>query len=52
MNVNIKVFIAYLTNNRKGKRIDVNGRDYRYVYKRFGHKCMVNEFKSQNSWRV
>lgn len=49
---NIKIYIAYLTNNRGGKREDVHGRTYRQVYKKFGHKEMLKEYKQGNSWYV
>ena len=46
------VFIAYLTNNMLGKSEDVHGRTFRYVYKRFGHRSMVNDYRYGNSWLV
>ena len=43
---------AYLTNNRWGKREDVHGRDYRYVYKKFGHQEMLAEYRYGNTWLI
>ena len=50
--IDLLVYRAYLTNNTKGKREDVHGRSYRYVYARFGHDLMVRDFKTGNSWFV
>jgi hypothetical protein len=52
LKANILVFLAYLTNNKYGKQVDVHGRTYRYVYKKFCHKAMVNEYLDENSWDV
>jgi len=49
---NIKVFIAFLTNNARGKSEDVYERSYRSVYLRFGHRAMVKDFLEDNSWLV
>lgn len=48
----IRVFFAFLTNNYFGKREDIHGRNYRYVYKKFGHAAMVNDYMDGNSWYV
>jgi hypothetical protein len=48
----ILVFIAFITNNVFGKRKDLNGRQYRYVYKKFGHKAMLRDYHNGNSWRI
>jgi len=49
---NLKVFIAFITNNLFGKREDVHGRTYRYVYKKFGHKAMLGEYRDTNTWLI
>ena len=46
------VFLAYMLNNRRGKREDVHGRPYRYVYRKFGNRVMAEEFLYPNSWSV
>ena len=48
----LKVYIAYLTNNWKGKRKDIFGRTYRSVYKKFGYKAMIKEYLEGNTWNV
>lgn len=48
----IKVWFAGLTNNYFGKREDVHGRTYKYVYKKFGHKKMVGEYLRGNTWLI
>lgn len=48
----IKVIKAFLTNNRKGKKVDAIGRSYEYVYAFFGHQTMVNEYLCHNTWEV
>lgn len=48
----IRVMIAGLTNNFFGKRVDLHDRNYRYVYKKFGHKIMLDEAKNENSWLI
>ena len=50
--VTIRVWIAGHLNNPYGKREDVHARTYRYVYKRYGHQRMVEEFKTGNTWHV
>lgn len=49
---NVRVYRAYLTNNRRGKREDVHGRSYRSVYERYGHKIMAEEYLDCNTWCV
>jgi len=49
---NLKVLRAYLSGNRRGKKKDVHGRKYAAVYKEFGHKKMVEEFRSSNTWCI
>ena len=44
----IKVRMAYIAN----KQEDVHGRKYRDVYKKFGHKEMVKDYLSSNSWDI
>ena len=46
------VWLAYLMNNRRGKQVDVNGRTYRSVYRRFGNNAMAIESLHGNSWNV
>ena len=49
----IKVYLAYLTNNRTGKSVDVHGRTYRSVYKQFGHTVMFNDYYHySNTWFI
>ncbi len=48
----INVFLAYIVNNRRGKRKDVHGRSYRSVYRNFGNRAMAKEFLYPNSWYV
>ncbi len=48
----IKTYIAYLTNNRGGKREDVHGRTYASVFKRLGHEKMIREYLYGNTWYV
>lgn len=48
----INVFLAYLCVNRGGKRVDVHGRKYRDVCKRFGMKAMAEDLLNGNSWYV
>ena len=52
MKEHIKVFLAFLTNNRGGKQVDVHGRTYRDVYKRFGHGVMLHDYQTINSWVI
>jgi len=52
MIAHIKVYIAYLTNNRGNKSEDLHGRSYISVYKKFGHKEMVKEFNNNNTWLI
>lgn len=50
---NIKVFIAGKTNNRYGRKsFDVHDRSYTYVYKKFGHEMMVDEYLRTNGWGI
>jgi len=49
---NVFIFVAFMTNNIFGKREDVHGRKYRDVYKRFGHRAMLYDYRNGNSWRV
>ncbi len=46
------VFLAYILNNRRGKKEDVHGRLYRAVYREFGNRVMAEEFLYNNSWNV
>lgn len=48
----LKVRLAYLTGNRRGKRKDVHGRTYRSVYRKFGHLRMLKEYLVRNSWSI
>lgn len=48
----IIVFLAFLSNNGTGKQKDVHGRQYRDVYKKFGHMAMVQEYRDKNSWGI
>lgn len=48
----IKVYFAYLTNNKNGKQKDLHGRLYKNVYKKFGHSKMVDEYIKFNSWSI
>ena len=34
------------------KKEDVHGRNYQYVYDMFGHREMVAEYLSSNSWLI
>lgn len=48
----LKVRWAYITGNRHGRRIDLQGRTYKQVYKKFGHLMMLSEYLKNNSWLV
>ncbi len=48
----INVFLAYVFHNWGGKKRDVHGRSYRYVYRKFGNRAMAKEFVYSNSWWV
>lgn len=48
----INVWLAYLCGNRRGKRVDVHGRSYRSVYKKYGNLIMADDFLHGNSWFV
>ncbi len=48
----INVYLAYLLGNLGGKRVDIHGRKYRDVYKRFGNLTMARDFLQDNSWFV
>ena len=48
----VNVWIAYLLGNRRGKRVDVNGRTYRSVYREYGNAVMAHDFLHGNSWHV
>lgn len=52
MSAHIKVYFAFLTNNRGGRHTDVHGRRYRDVYRRHGHFLMVDDDRYGNSWRI
>jgi len=34
------------------RREDVFGKTYRYCYKKYGHKEMLNEYLNENTWRL
>jgi len=34
------------------RRQDVFGKSYRYCYKKYGHKTMMNEYLGENSWKI
>jgi len=34
------------------RRMDVFGKTYRYTYRKYGHKEMVDEYLDTNSWRI
>lgn len=48
----LKVYLAYKTNNKKGKQEDVHGREYKDVYRKFGHEAMVKEYLNKNTWLI
>ena len=48
----INVFLAYILGNRRGKQVDVYGRTYKEVYRRFGNKAMTRDYLHGNSWYV
>lgn len=50
--IHIKVYWAYITNNKGKKQYDVHGRSYRDVYEKFGHYCMCEEYLSENTWQI
>lgn len=52
LKAHFKVFMAFLMNNKHGKRCDVHGRLYKQVYEKFGHKVMVDEYLTSNSWFI
>lgn len=47
-----KVLRAFFTNNKNGKKLDVHGRNYRDVYKKYGHKVMLYDYLHGNSWCI
>lgn len=52
MKDHVIILMAYLTNNRRGKQVDVHGRTYRSVYKKFGHQAMLDDYRGYNTWLV
>jgi bifunctional pyridoxal-dependent enzyme with beta-cystathionase and maltose regulon repressor activities len=48
----LKVHLAFLTNNRHGKREDNYGRTYRFVCRKFGMTAMIAEYIQGNSWSI
>lgn len=52
LRAHINVYWAFVTNNYTGKRVDVHGRRYKDVYILFGHRAMVSEFLTGNTWLI
>jgi len=48
----IKVFLAGKFGIGNGKKMDVHGRTYQSVYKRWGHYFMLEEYRETNSWMI
>ena len=48
----VRVWWAYVTNNKTGKQEDVHGRRYSKVYLRFGNTAMAKEYLTDNSWLI
>ena len=34
------------------RREDAFGKTYRYCYKKYGHKIMLDEYLNENTWRL